>query len=292
MTKKQSEPSCTTTVYQYSTSKKGMDAIDGLCLAPYLIFLSNRPLEVAEGDQLDIASVFDVAARDYDATRRKYISCFDDFYGVAIEQIPYQKHENFRILDLGAGTGLFSALIKNVFPNSDLTLTDISEEMLSKAKERFSSSENTRYVAHDYIADEIHGNFDVVVSALSLHHSTERELGNVFGKIFKCLNVGGVFINADQILGRTRDIETQYEKAWLEQAISKGCTNNEILVAQERMKSDKTLPLSTQLNLLEHAGFERVNCWYQYYRYAVYSGLKTSNSAFERDAPKAARPSI
>lgn len=241
---------------------------------------------------MDIASVFDAAARDYDATRRKYISCFDDFYGVAIERIPYQKHENFRILDLGAGTGLFSALIKNVFPNAELTLTDVSGEMLSMAKERFLSDEKMHYVAHDYNAEEIHGNFDVVVSALSLHHSTESDLGGVFGKIFKCLNIGGVFINADQILGRTRDIEIQYEKAWLEQAISKGCTNSEISVALDRMKSDKTLPLSTQLNLLERAGFEYVNCWYQHYRYAVYSGLKTSNSAFERDAPKAARPSI
>lgn len=229
---------------------------------------------------MDIASVFDAAARDYDATRRKYISCFDDFYGVAIERIPYQKHESFRILDLGAGTGLFSALIKNVFPNAELTLTDVSEEMLSMAKKRFSSDEKTHYATHDYIAEEIHGNFDVVVSALSLHHSTESDLAGVFRKIFKCLNVGGVFINADQILGRTRDIEVQYEKSWLEQAISKGCTNTEISVALERMKSDKTLPLSTQLNLLENAGFEHVNCWYQHYRYAVYSGLKTSNHPY------------
>lgn len=234
---------------------------------------------------MDIASIFDAAARDYDATRRKYISCFDDFYGVAVEQIPYQKHGSFRILDLGAGTGLFSALIKNAFPNADLTLTDVSEEMLSMAKKRFSSDEITHYATHDYIAEEIHGNFDVVVSALSLHHSTESDLGGVFGKIFKCLNVGGVFINADQILGRTRDIEAKYEKSWLEQAISKGCTNSEISVALDRMKSDKTLPLSTQLNLLERAGFEHVNCWYQYYRYAVYSGLKTSNNSPVRQNP-------
>lgn len=235
---------------------------------------------------MNIAHVFDSAASDYDTTRRKYISCFDDFYGVAVERIPYQKNQVFNILDLGAGTGLFSALIRNAFPKANLTLTDISEEMLSIAKKRFSSDKKTNYVTHDYIAEDIHGNFDVVVSALSLHHSTESELGGVFGKIFECLNVGGIFINADQILGRTREIEIQYEKSWLEQAISKGCTNTEISVALERMKSDKTLPLSTQLNLLEHAGFEHVNCWYQHYRYAVYSGLKTSTPTVTRDCAR------
>ena len=155
---------------------------------------------------MNIARVFDSAASDYDITRRKYISCFDDFYGVAIERIPYQKNDVFNILDLGAGTGLFSALIRNAFPNANLTLTDISEEMLSMAQKRFSSDKKARYVTHDYIAEDIQGNFDVVVSALSLHHSTESDLGCVFGKIFECLNVGGIFINADQILGRTRDI--------------------------------------------------------------------------------------
>ena len=53
---------------------------------------------------MDIAKIYNVAAEDYDATRRKYISCFDDFYGVAISQIPYERDDHFRVLDLGAGT--------------------------------------------------------------------------------------------------------------------------------------------------------------------------------------------
>lgn len=226
------------------------------------------------GTNFNIAEVFDIAAKDYDETRRKYISCFDDFYGIAIEQIPYGTNDQFKILDLGAGTGLLSSLVKEAFPYCKITLSDISSEMLEKAKKRLGHSDSVSYIQNDYINDEISGEYDVVISALSLHHSTQSELKSVFSKINNSLRNGGIFINADQILGRTPKIEISYEKAWLEQAKSNGCTENEITVALERMTADKTLPLSTQINMLEQEGFKNTNCWYQYYRYAVYSGVK------------------
>ena len=225
---------------------------------------------------MNIAEVFSIAASDYDATRKKYISCFDDFYGIAIEQIPYSANDSFKVLDLGAGTGLLSALIREVFSNCSITLTDISSEMLEKAKERFNKAKNIEFIVHDYINEPLTGKYDVVISALSLHHSIEHQLKSVFGKIYSALSNKGVFINADQILGRTPEIELSYEQTWLKQAKAKNCTENEIEVALKRMESDKTLPLKTQMSLLEQVGFSRVNCWYQYYRYAVYSGSKTS----------------
>ncbi len=224
---------------------------------------------------MEIAKVFDVAAQDYDATRKKYITCFDDFYGVAIEQIDFSSDATFSVLDLGAGTGLMSALIKEIFPNCEITLADISGEMLEQAKERFTGNDSVSFTQLDYINEAIYGKYDVVVSALSLHHSTESELKSTFIKIFNCLNNGGIFINADQILGRTPRIEEEYEIAWLKHAKAKGCTEREIEVALKRMESDKTLPLSKQLNAMEAGGFKMINCWYQYYRYAVYSGRRT-----------------
>ena len=225
---------------------------------------------------MKISKVFDVAAKDYDATRKKYITCFNDFYGVAIEQIPFSNGDEFTVLDLGAGTGLMSALVREMFQNCEITLTDISGEMLDKAKERFSGYDKVNFIQHDYINEVIPGKYDVVISALSLHHSTEEELNSTFDKIFSCLNSDGVFINADQILGGTPELEKAYEIAWLKQAKAMDCTEEEIEVALERMESDKTLPLSKQLSALSRAGFEMVNCWYQYYRYAVYSGIRRS----------------
>ncbi len=36
---------------------------------------------------MNLSMIFDVAAQDYDATRKKYISCFDDF--MVLQSVKY-----------------------------------------------------------------------------------------------------------------------------------------------------------------------------------------------------------
>ena len=177
-------------------------------------------------------------------------------------------------MELGAGTGLFTAMLIQAFPNAKVKLTDVSEEMLRQAKVRFGNNDSLSFEVLDYGVEEIEGSYDIIVSALSIHHITQEKLTHTFENIFQSLVDGGVFINADQILGGTKEIEKKYEKAWLKHAKEAGCTDEEIEIALERMKADKTTTLSFQLNCMEEVGFKNVNCWYQYYRFATYSGIK------------------
>jgi tRNA (cmo5U34)-methyltransferase len=65
---------------------------------------------VREG--LTVAALFDEAAAEgYDRARRQLVPPFDDFYGTVVESIPYEPEAAIRVLDLGAGTGLLSALV-------------------------------------------------------------------------------------------------------------------------------------------------------------------------------------
>lgn len=223
---------------------------------------------------MSIAKLFDEAAESYDATRKKYVPCIADLYGILVEQIPYNSMDKFSVLDLGAGTGLLTSIVMKSFPNANYTLVDISSEMLEKAKERFAGKEHVSYLELDFDSATIPGSYDVVVSALALHHTPYDQLCKVFAKIYNILEPGGIFINADQILGETLQIETEYEQAWLRHAQDAGCTNEEIEVAMERMKADKTATLKDQFVGLKKAGFQNINCWYQFYRYATYSCSK------------------
>ncbi|MBD1938296.1 class I SAM-dependent methyltransferase [Microcoleus sp. FACHB-68] len=223
---------------------------------------------------MDIKALFDSAAQDYDRTRRQYIPCFDDFYSTALELIPHNSQAHIKILDIGAGTGLLSGLVAAAFPQASITLSDISSQMLSKAQERFGSNRNIDYLVLDFINAPIVGNYDVVISALALHHTPQDQLKRVFQKIFGALQSGGYFINADQTLGTTPENEEKYAQAWLNGAKAKGCTDRDIEVAIERMKADKTATLQDQLNWLSEVGFVQVDCWYKNYRFAVYSGQR------------------
>ena len=82
---------------------------------------------------MNIQQAFNAAAADYDKLRRILIPCFDDFYGTAVEVIQSDRPRGtapLKVLDLGAGTGIYSGMVQAVFPNAEITLLDLAEEML------------------------------------------------------------------------------------------------------------------------------------------------------------------
>jgi ubiquinone/menaquinone biosynthesis C-methylase UbiE len=74
------------------------------------------------GTNEGVKSIFDKFANQYNQSRRKLIPCFDDFYRIAVEIIPFQHQANIKVLDLGAGTGLFSSLVASAYKNAEITL--------------------------------------------------------------------------------------------------------------------------------------------------------------------------
>jgi len=179
------------------------------------------------------------------------------------------------VLDLGAGTGLLSALVAGAYPDSQLTLADISEAMLAQARKRFATQpQRIETVVMDFAYDALPGKFDAVVSALAIHHLPDDAKRSLYVNVYRALNPGGIFINADSVAGLTPAIDRQYDAVWLTQARRKGASEAEIAGAQERMRADRYAPLAAQLGWLADAGFGMVNCWYQNYRFAVFSGVR------------------
>jgi tRNA (cmo5U34)-methyltransferase len=221
---------------------------------------------------------FDKGAKDYDSARKQLIPCFDEFYGIALDVLPFQEEDTIKVLDLGAGTGLFSYLVSQRYPNAEFVLYDVSQAMLEEAKVRFSSCESkVEYVSKDYAAEPIEGQYDLIISALSVHHLTDVEKERLFNNIYSHLNHYGMFINSDQVLGDTPLIEQFYRNKWLKQVKEKGVTDSSLALALERMKEDKMSTLSQQLMWLKNAKFSEVNCWYKNYSFAIYSGRKLEN---------------
>jgi tRNA (cmo5U34)-methyltransferase len=227
---------------------------------------------------MDIKTIFNEFALEYDKTRRQFIPCFDDFYGTAIQLIPFSSTDSFKVMDLGAGTGLLSQFILGAFPKARIILIDIADQMLEQAKKRLQQyGDQVSYQVLDYSAAEFsdsNENYDVIMSALSIHHLTTIQKQQLFVKIYSTLKKGGVFINADQMLGETPEIEAKYMENWWQRVKATRLTTQDIEAAKGRIQADKKDPLFQQLTWLKGTGFMQVNCWYSDYSFAVYSGQK------------------
>ncbi len=224
-------------------------------------------------DRKKVAIKFDEIAREYDNQRRELIPCFEDFYSIPVT-IADINDDSPNILDIGAGTGLFSAFMLKKYPNANLTLIDISEKMLEVAKSRFLNHPNVKYITDDYTKYRFDETYDLVISSLSIHHLTNTEKKDLYRHIFSIMKSNSLFINADQVLGDTPYLDSLYKKEWRRKVENSKLSKEEILNAYERTKLDKMSTLDEQLNWLKEIGFTDVDCIYKNLNFVVILGRK------------------
>lgn len=166
-----------------------------------------------------------------------------------------------------------SAFFADAFPDARFTLVDVAAEMLDRARERF-AREAGRFTCEtlDYAREPLLGEFDLVISCLSIHHLSDPEKASLFRRIRGALRPDGAFINADQVLGETPAIEARNRAAWLAGAQRLGVRQSDLDAAHERMTHDRPATLDDQLVWLREAGFSAVNCAYKNGMFVVYSG--------------------
>ena len=108
-------------------------------------------------------------------------------------------NDAFKILDLGAGTGLELIELFKKFPNAKVTAVDISENMLEKLKERDFKDKVTTICGNFFYVD-FGDNYDAVISTSALHHFLMKDKIDLYKKIYDSLKEGGIFLNSDKIV--------------------------------------------------------------------------------------------
>ena len=223
---------------------------------------------------MDIKTQFNLVAEEYDANRRKFIPCFDDYYEGTTRFIAAGIDEPKRILDLGAGTGLLSYYWYQHFPKAEYVLVDVSEEMLKIAQKRFGGIATVDFQVADYADTLPEGDFDVIVSALSVHHLEDDGKKNLFARVYEKLLDGGLFVNYDQFCAGQPDLDKWFDSYWENQLSHSVLSAHDIALWKERRKLDRECSVEQEAAMLRECRFKAVKCVYSCQKFSVIVAIK------------------
>jgi ubiquinone/menaquinone biosynthesis C-methylase UbiE len=167
---------------------------------------------------------------------------------------------------------MFSAIVQSKSSIGRLCLLDGSAAMLEQARRRFPTNDHVEYRVADMANADLGNDWDLVISALAIHHLADDEKRDLYRRIRGALKPDGLFVNAEQVAGSNAVTDERYSRIWLEQVRQLGVSERAIAKARDRMSYDKCASVSSQLQWLTDVGFSDVDCSFKSWRFAVFSG--------------------
>lgn len=225
-------------------------------------------------DTQHMQAQFNRVAVEYDSGRRKFIPCFDDFYAKSTAFIAGIVKSPARILDLGAGTGMLTMYYFRHFPQAEYLLDDVAAAMLTVAQKRFAGMANMAYESADYTRKLPEGAFDMIISALSIHHVENAAKPALFRAIYDKLPAGGVLVNHDQFCADTPEISARWDRYWIDWLEHSGLSAADLSMWRERRKLDRECSLNMEISMLKQCGFASVDCVYSNQKFSVVTAVK------------------
>lgn len=182
------------------------------------------------------------------------------------------------VLELGCGTGNLSLEIAAKLRPGLLVLLDGASEMADLAPRRVRAAYPGNAVAAVIGRFEAlplaHGAFDLVVSAMSLHHVRDKAL--LYEDVFSLLRPGGTFLLGDQMAGATARLHDVNWQAWLAFCRQPGnCSAAETQSLIEHAElHDHYTAVPDHLDLLLRAGFVELDCVWRNWMWGILHARK------------------
>jgi tRNA (cmo5U34)-methyltransferase len=238
--------------------------------------------EDSEWSRDEVAGEFMENADHYIIERRRMLEIVRSLYRHCVR--PRRAGRNVRLLDLGSGDGALSHALLQEDAKIEATLFDASAEMLEGARRRLQSYPQIGIVRQSF-QDLLSGGttlpmYDMIVSALAIHHLDLGEKKALFSYAAQHLNDGGHFVNVDVVLAQDPVVEDWHMALWREwireHAARCGPVQSFEHVPQQYKSNPDNTPdvLDEQLDALRAAGLKAVDCYYKYGVFAVYGGHK------------------
>jgi tRNA (cmo5U34)-methyltransferase len=215
-------------------------------------------------------------AREFDTLIRKLIPYYSQMVDALVSAIPFQRSAPIQVMDIGCGTGTVAAAVLGSFPNARLTCLDLAEGMIAMAKIKLADHAAIRYIVSDIASHQFDQAYDAIVSSLALHHMvSDAEKQRICRRIYESLAPGGVFYNADVVLGSNDSLQGANMRQWCA-FMRRHITPEEVdgKWIPKYYAEDYPAKLVDQLKWLGEIGFSEMDVIWKYYNFAVYGGTK------------------
>ena len=155
---------------------------------------------------------------------RKCVPRYEEMFFNLFHYLPdgfYTQH----ILDLGCGTGNLTAAALQHFPQAQLHALDVSGEILRECANRFAGKANVHYHQQDFnFLDFPDASFDLIISAIAIHHITDPEKVKLYARLHALLKPGGIFVLWTKPASATTEIYNKHIARWQQEAFKLGST--------------------------------------------------------------------
>jgi tRNA (cmo5U34)-methyltransferase len=172
-----------------------------------------------------------------------------------------------RFLDLGSGDGRVIALLRERWPDAAAIGLDLSPALTEEARQRFAGTDSVRVEEHDLmqpLPGDL-GRFDLVVSALAIHHLPDKRKKELFAEVFSLLRPNGAFYDLDVVAAPTAELHELSQAAFG-------------FDARQQDPSDQPARLEDQLGWLREAGFSDVDCHWKWLELSLVGGTKRAGA--------------
>jgi tRNA (cmo5U34)-methyltransferase len=182
------------------------------------------------------------------------------------------------VLDVGCGGGNYVLKLLEYSPALDVTLLDLSQPMLERARNRVQQAGAGIITLMQGDIREVdigQEQFDVVVASAVLHHLREEaEWEAVFAKLYQALKPGGSLWIYDLVEQSIPELNTTMHRLhgdYLAQHYD--ATFRDTVFGWIEME-DSPRPLMYQLDLMRSVGFCTVDILHKHSRFAAFGGVK------------------
>lgn len=197
---------------------------------------------------------------------------YSDLHRTLLGGIPYSPTREFRVLELGVGTGTLTALLLEQFPHAHVTGIDLSRRMIGRARSKLRPFRDRVTLVDGDLGEFETASYDAIVSALAIHHLRDADKWRLFRRIYRALPRGGYFGDADDHLPEDPLFDQRYAQiASAAQRSPRGGLEWTRLqeVWHEHEQFDHPSTLAAETSALERAGFPHVGVPWRFFGQAV-----------------------